>query len=275
MKRLLTFVAVIVAWSSPPVLAQSRCTETDNNGLTTISCTYQSTSITGKSNDTREVQYQVPLGTAPENGWPVVVMYQGSGYPVLFTRDSTTPYGGLNETRIIRDLLDHGYAVIAPRTKDSQAFWDTNLPLAWLCYTCTDDYTFLSNLFSAMQSGSFGNLNSARWFAAGISSGGYNTSRMAVSFGGKFRALAIDAASYASCAGPLCVLPWSLPANHPPTLFLHGAADTTVPQWTMDQYYDRLVAMGVVTIKMIDPTADHRWIDAAPHSVRPWFDAYP
>ena len=188
MKKLLGIVALIAAWSSPAVLAQSRCVETVSNGVTTISCTYQSTSITGKSNDIREVQYQHPLGTVPENGWPVVVMYQGSGYPVEFTRDSTTPYGGLNETRIIRDLLDNGYAVIAPRTKSSQAFWDTNTPLAWLCYTCTDDYAFFNNLFSAMQSGSFGNLNGARWYAAGISSGGYQTQRKWGGVRGEIRA---------------------------------------------------------------------------------------
>lgn len=89
------------------------------------------------------------------------------------------------------------------------------------------------------------------------------------------RALAIDAGSYAGCVGPLCVLPWSLPADHPPTLFLHGAADTTVPQFTKDPYYDRLVAQGVSTVKVIDPTAGHEWINAAPPSVRPWFEAHP
>jgi poly(3-hydroxyoctanoate) depolymerase len=275
MKTLLALVALIVAWSSPAVWAQSHCTETSSNGVTTISCAYQSTSITGRSNDIRTVQYQVPLGSAPQGGWPVVVMYQGAGYPVEFTRDSNTPYGGINEIKIIRELLDNGYAVIAPRTKSSQTFWDTNTPLSWICYTCSDDYVFFNNLFSAMQSGSFGDLNSARWFAAGISSGGYNTSRMAVSFGGKFRALAIGAGSYATCAGPLCLVPWSLPANHPPTLFLHGASDTTVPQSTMEQYYDRLVVQGIATVKVIDPTAGHQWINAAPLAIRPWFDAHP
>jgi poly(3-hydroxyoctanoate) depolymerase len=275
MRTLLALVALIVAWSSPAVWAQSRCTETSSNGVTTVSCTYQATSITGRSNDIRTVQYQVPLGSPPQGGWPVVVMYQGSGYPVEFMRDSNTPYGGINEIKIIRELLDNGYAVIAPRTKSSQAFWDTNTPLSLICYACSDDYVFFNNLFSAMQSGAFGNLNSARWFAAGISSGGYNTSRMAVSFGGKFRALAIGAGSYATCVGPLCLVPWSLPANHPPTLFLHGAIDTTVPQSTMEQYYNRLVGQGIATVKVIDPTAGHQWINAAPLSIRPWFDAYP
>jgi len=67
--------------------------------------------------------------------------------------------------------------------------------------------------------GIFGHLNNKNKFATGISSGGCMTSRMAVSYEGEFRALAIAAGSYATCGGILCVIPIFLPRDHPPTLF--------------------------------------------------------
>jgi len=114
--------------------------------------------------------------------------------------------------------------------------------------------------------GMFGYLDYKRKFATGISSGGYMTSRMAVSYAGsfifsflffkkkknshfnslllnillgEFLSLAVAAGSYATCAGPLCVVP-NLPLNHPPTLFLHGGLDPIVPQFTMETYADKL-----------------------------------
>ena len=112
--------------------------------------------------------------------------------------------------------------------------------------------------------------DTTRLYATGISSGGYMTSRMAVSYEGMFRALAIQSASYATCAGPLCVGP-SLPEDHPPTLFLHGTLDATVPQYTMELYYDDLLELGVPTRKVVDPVAGHEWIDSAPAEVLRWF----
>ena len=88
--------------------------------------------------------------------------------------------------------------------------------------------------------GLFGHLNYKRKYATGISSGGYMTSRMAVSYGGEFRSLVVAAGSYATCAGPICIVP-RLPNDHPPTLHLHGGSDLIVPPFTMEMYYDALV----------------------------------
>lgn len=99
------------------------------------------------------------------------------------------------------------------------------------------------------------------------------TSRMAVAYPGRFRALAIQSASYATCAGPLCVVP-ELPEDHPPVLFLHGGADAIVPIGTMDTYADALEEDGIPTERVVEDTAGHAWLEVAPEEVVGWFEAW-
>jgi dipeptidyl aminopeptidase/acylaminoacyl peptidase len=126
-------------------------------------------------------------------------------------------------------------------------------------------------MLDQMSAGQFGAIDMTRLYATGISSGGYMTSRMAVSYPGRFRALAIESGSYATCLGPLCTIPSSLPTDHPPTLFLHGDADTIVPIATARAYYDALVSQGIEAKFIEDPTAGHQWIPEAPDAVTSWF----
>ena len=200
----------------------SRCTlgPTAND----IDCSHQTTNIGG-----RVVLWQTPLGVAPAGGWPIVIIYQGS----LLSPDGSSllaPHGmwqvtasdgaadGLfadyvltqltTQTTVIERLLDGGYAVLTP-TADSSGFaWDTNLPPWLFDWPPAPDNQFLDTLFAVIGTGQLGPLSTTRWYATGVSSGGYMTSRMAVSYDGRFRALAIAAGSYATCAGGgVCVVP--------------------------------------------------------------------
>jgi poly(3-hydroxyoctanoate) depolymerase len=202
------------------------------------------------------------------------LIYQGSFFPLDdFSYTSNQPFGGYYEGKLVRALLDHGYAVIAP-SAPADLFWQTNIPGLAQAYELSTDYDFLGNVLDAIGSGHFGPLNVQRQYATGISSGGYNSSRMAVSFPGKFRALAIQSGSYATCAGPLCVVP-ELPADHPPTLFLHGFVDIAVPWWSMDLYYDRLLYQGIETQRYTEPLGGHEWFAASPGKILAWFNAHP
>jgi hypothetical protein len=98
---------------------------------------------------------------------------------------------------------------------------------------------------------------------------------MAVSFPGQFKALVVHSGSYADCLGPLCSVPQTLPADHPPTYFVHGFVDLVVPWWTMDMYYDRLLYQGIPTGRYTELTGAHEWLDAAPGKVLAWFNAHP
>lgn len=66
-------------------------------------------------------------------------------------------------------------------------------------------------------------------------------------------------------------MPESLPADHPPALFLHGELDATVPIATMRAYEGALSAQGTPVRAVIDPTAGHEWIAEAPIEIPAWF----
>jgi poly(3-hydroxybutyrate) depolymerase len=248
----------------------SRCTET----ATEVVCPYESASFQALLVQ-RTVRYQTPLGTPPPGGWPVVFFFQGSLHSAeeAFHGTPDATFGQFQLARTIKALLDSGYAVVAPEPLVDIA-WQTNVPPYSLAWTTTSDHAFLLAIFAGIGSGTLGPLDASRLYATGISSGGYMTSRMAVSYAGMFRALAIHSASYATC-GVACLLPAVLPADHPPTLFLHGAQDPIVPVAQMAQYRDELAQQGHVVDSVIDDAAGHEWIAGAVPAVGAWFAAHP
>ncbi|MDG9923374.1 MULTISPECIES: plasmid partitioning protein [unclassified Pseudomonas] len=268
---------LLLLFTLPAAMADSRCSERPKSLLlpAKISCSHQTTWIDSGVVGARQVIYQTPLGTPPSGGWPVVLVYQGSFFPLdNFIYYSNQSFGGYYEGKLVRTLLDNGYAVIAP-SAPADLFWQTNIPGLAQAYELSTDYDFLDNVLDAIAAGHFGPLDAQRQYATGISSGGYNTSRMAVSFPGRFRALAIQSGSYATCSGPLCVMPNDLPADHPPTLFLHGFVDAVVPWWSMDLYYDRLLQQGVETARHTEVLGGHEWFAASPGKILAWFNAHP
>ncbi len=148
--------------------------------------------------------------------------------------------------------------------------WDTNAGN----YDGSADATFIPQLLAGIAQGTFGPIDVTHLYATGISSGGYMTSRMAVSYPGQFRALAIESGSYATCLGPICNIPTTLPADHPPTLFLHGGTDDIVPIATAQTYYEELMTQGFDTRFVEDPDAGHQWLSTAPQEVVQWFTTH-
>lgn len=254
---------------TPPTDAGTpRCTVTAD----AVTCPAVITNLTAGT-ASRDVYWQTPTTPAPDAGYPVVVIYQGSFFgpsTTWGTVSSSTPFGGYQQARLQALLLEHGFVVIAPSAAVGLA-WQTNMGVPW---DLTTDQPFIDALFAGMARGDFGPLDASRWYATGISSGGYMTSRMALSYAGRFRALAVQSASWATCAGPVCVLPLSLPADHPPTLLLHGEDDLTVPLFTAERYYERLRDDGFVTELVVDDNASHEWLPVAPERVTAWFEAH-
>jgi dienelactone hydrolase len=251
----------------------SLCTET----ATLIVCPKQTTEIEVSALVTREVHWQTPLGEPPAAGWPIAIMFQGS----LFTSELTWKgelgggFGQYFQTLTLKRLLDAGYAVLTPEAHaNGNTFWDTNVPPYSTNWELAPDHDFMLAIFAAIDDGVFGPLDSDTMYATGISSGGYMTSRMAVSYPGRFAGLAIQSASYAPCSGPLCVVP-DLDPSHPPTLLLAGAEDPIVPLSTVETYYDALLAATVHTELVVDEDAGHEWISAAPDATLAWFDEHP
>jgi poly(3-hydroxybutyrate) depolymerase len=225
----------------------------------------------------RPVAHQTPLGTPPSGGWPGVIYFQGSLVPGTdaFSAASTAAFGQYDLTLTVAALLADGYAVIAPdAASDGTTFWDTNIPPYATSWSGCPDDLFMQALFTALSSAAFGPINTTRLYAMGISSGGFMTSRMAVSYQGKFRALADHSGSYATCSDT-CTVPTPLPANHPPTLFLHGDTDTIVPLSAIQPYIDALMAGGFQTQLVTDVDAGHQWLPQGRQVIPAWFDSHP
>jgi poly(3-hydroxyoctanoate) depolymerase len=242
-----------------------------------IYCSHRSDTLwTGKLNVTpRIVHWQVPVGEAPPEGWPVVLMFQGS----LFSADTfwdaqqDDGFGAYNQVLLTRALLDAGFAVITPEARlAGSGAWETNIPPMSDNWSDSGDHAFMLDIFAAIDKGEFGACDPTRMFAAGISSGGYMTSRMDLAYRSRFRALAIQSASWATCAGSLCSIPSPLDPGHLPTLFLHGREDAVVPIATMLDYHAALHAAGIESEAVIDEAAGHAWLDAAPEQVLEWFE---
>jgi len=225
--------------------------------------------------DARPVYWAEPPAAAPTSGRPAVILYQGSFFGPAVSWDVSvpagTPFGGYYQVALVSALIDAGFTVVQPSAVGGAA-WETNAP--GVSYDTTADAEFIPALLAAIAAGSFGPIDPSHLYATGISSGGYMTSRMAVSYPGTFRALAIESGSYATCLGPVCNVPATLPANHPPTLFLHGDLDTTVPIATAKPYYQELVAQGIAAKFDEDPTAGHQWLSVAPADVTAWFTTH-
>lgn len=106
-----TWVLLLAALLGNVVLAQSRCTDTP--GL--VHCIHQTARIDSGEVAPRRVTYQIPLVAMPPNGWPVVLICQGSFFVLEdFDYHELLPVGGYHEGKLVQALLDHGYAVVAP-----------------------------------------------------------------------------------------------------------------------------------------------------------------
>jgi poly(3-hydroxyoctanoate) depolymerase len=221
----------------------------------------------------RDVYWQTPSSPAPAAGFPAIVVYQGSFFAPSSTWNEVSAgllFGGFQQARMQALLLENGFTVIAPTAPGGIA-WQTNSGLPW---DATGDKTFIDALLDGMRAGTFGPIDMSRLYATGISSGGYMTSRMAVSYPGVFRALIIHSGSYATCAGFACILPTTLPADHPPTRFLHGRGDLTVPLYTAENYQQKLSAGGFDTDLIIDDSAGHEWLSTSPERILEWVQSH-
>lgn len=241
-----------------------------------LDCSHQTeTLLTGYTDlAPRDIHWQLPPGSQPADGWPVAILFQGafSSAQLNWEARPGNAYGGYHQVRTIEKLLQSGFAVLTPEALvEGSTYWQTNVPPYTTAWQTSADHQMMLDIFTAIEDGTFGPLNPDQMYAAGFSSGGYMTSRMAVAYPERFEALAINSGSFAWCSSSACVVPDDLPANHPPTLFLHGAQDATVPIWTMRDYRDELKEQQIPTRTIVDEATGHRWLQATPNAVVEWF----
>ncbi len=221
----------------------------------------------------RAVHFQWPSTDPPAGGFPTVLLFQGSASPagLAWVGERGGAFGAYFQADVIRALLAAGFAVVTPEASFGGAgAWNTNVAPWNVAWESSPDHAFVLALFDAIERGELGELDSDTLYAAGLSSGGYMSSRVAVTYEGRFRRIAIASGSYATCAGSFCTVP-TLDATHPPTLFLHGGLDLVVPPSTMRLYADELSRRGVEHEIVVDPAVDHAWIPTSAEHVVSFF----
>jgi len=246
-----------------------------SHGEGTHACPFESVEIEVASDlSVRTVYYQLPNGTPPASGWPVVFLFQGSYRPALgfFESSDAEPFNEAVQVLLTERLLSEGFAVIAPETRfNGLYFWDTNVAPYNEAWSLAPDADLIEELFARVEDGGFGALDPSLFFAAGLSSGGYLSSRMAVSYPDQFTAIAVQSAGYASCAGAWCPVELEIPENHPPALLLHGTEDAIAPVQQAEAYADALAEAGIAWAWVEDPELGHAWLWDAPDQIVPWF----
>jgi poly(3-hydroxyoctanoate) depolymerase len=260
-------VGLVVASPGRAEAAISRCQTSSGWFTDSVSCPHwEATLWTGATGLVpRDVHYMTPIGTPPPGGWPAVIVWSPSIWSaeVMWYGTTAYPAGAYYDTMQVKALLDAGYAVLAPESHlEGFTFWDTNNVLTPIWDIAPDKF-FTDTILSELGRGRFG-----------MSSGGYMASRMAVSYPGVFEAIAVQSASYMTCAGLLCSVPSNLSSTHAPTLFLHGTWDAIVPISTMYQYRDRLRAKGVETRTVTKSFAGHEFLPQSPTEIVNWFRSH-
>ncbi|MBL8956937.1 MAG: hypothetical protein JNK82_39555 [Myxococcaceae bacterium] len=251
----------------PPGPDVERCTDTDAR----VSCLRQELGL-----KTRKVHWQIPAGEAPATGWPAVITFHGSftGTGPHWEAKDGDKWGAYRAAQTTKALLERGYAVLTPESIHGGAwYWNSNVVGYAENWGIAPDHEMMVELLALMKEGKPAPFDLSRLYATGISSGGYMTSRMAISYEGQFKALAVHSASFAKCGGSICSVP-ELPATHPPTLLLHGEQDSIVPVSTMRAYEAQLTAQGLEVSAQVSATAGHEWLEAAVSRVPDWFDAH-
>lgn len=239
-----------------------------------VRCPHETTTLSADGL-ARAVLWQLPDGDPPSEGWPAALLFQGSGFPAstFWSATRATPFGGIHQVELTAELLDRGIAVFTPNALgEGLTCWNTNVPPWASSWDGSPDAALMDELFTALGDGTFGPIDDSALVAAGISSGGYMTSRLAVTWPDRFAAVSVVAASYMTCAGPVCSVPDEAPIEaHPRTLFLHGKLDPIVPIGTMRKYRDWLDVSGVTTWAVEAPTGMHAWPDGSPDLIADWF----
>lgn len=248
----------------PPV--EPRCVRDGN----VLECDYE-TYFVGTLLGPRSVHVALPSTPPPEGGYPVALFFQGSFFPgeAAFWGVDNGAFGQDHLVATVQALLDSGFAVVAPDAlAGGTTFWQTNIAPFALFWEGSADDLFMRGLFADLEEERFGPTDATRLFAMGISSGGFMTSRMAVSYPERFLALAVHSGSYATC-GAVCFVP-EMPQTHPPTLFMHGEDDLVVHPPMMRLYRDALDDAGFETETFV-VEGGHAWLAPSAQEIPRFF----
>jgi predicted esterase len=220
----------------------------------------------------RQFLWQTPTTPPPINGYPVLFLLHGA------TQYAETWFyhgqGGLKgsltwgkrQTAFTHQALKQGYMVIAPDSQRHLPFgpkaWNSNIPTL----EENSDLQFIKNIIHWTQNHTIP-INNNHICCIGFSSGGYMTSRIGLTLGSYFKALAIHSGAHADTLHPS---PQDT-SIHPPTLIIHGMKDQMVPAKFGISLYHELKQNNISTHLLLNPWGRHIWQPFFNNTILDWF----
>lgn len=231
--------------------------------------------------DNRTFYLKTPAINPP---YPVIIAIHGRGQSAqafLSKEKGTETFPHERQGQFTEDALAAGYAVLIP---------DSGIPFCgkdgakqWHYSENSEDVKFFGEIFDYIQNNP--QLNGNRVYVAGISSGGFMTSRLAMRFSDKIKAVYINSAGDADMSEQYetkGILKCNstvtfdksvpiVPKNHPKALIIHGDADGLVP-FEMDELYAQgLQNAGVEHEFIAVPGGTHTWFVEYNNKILDWF----
>ena len=253
-----------------PILLVTHCsgTETRKNNLS-----YNIEEI-----GDRRVYLSFPKGSPPLEGWPIVILLHGRGQSggAWFGKGPLS----IGEQKFFPPILvDSGFAVLAPDGAEPFRKGLKEWDFFHRKRENSKDIPFFESLFSWMEKNPKLKFDMNKLYVAGISSGGFMTSRLAQAFPLKFRAACVIAAGNPDSFRFVSDLPLAeeadpspaITSKHPPTLILHGTKDNIVPLEKGERYYQELKKAGVETEIHEIPGGRHLWPEQYNQRIVQWF----
>jgi len=227
--------------------------------------------------------YEAPSGTAPTDGWPVIILLHGAA--LNSNQWYSCPWFDCGGKQFRETALGKGYFIIAPEAVEVIPPFDL---LRWMT---PDDYLsviddnvdlqFIEAILNLIGDENNPinnqNLNSARVYCTGFSNGATMTRLVAFIFPERIAAVSTNSA----CG---CDIPQKIekidnvetyvdipfPANHPPIKINHGSLDLICSS-AGDNLYYLYCSNGLAETTWQTKPVGHKWLSALDNEVFSWF----
>jgi len=223
--------------------------------------------------------YEAPSGTAPPDGWPVIILLHGAA----LTSDQwySCPWFDCGGKQFRETALGKGYFIIAPEAVE--VIPPLNL-LRWLTpdgyypsvIDLNVDLQFIEAILNLIEDENNPinnqNLNSARVYCTGFSNGATMTRLVAYIFPERIAAVSTNSACGNDKPKDGNGVDIPVPANHPPIMINHGILDLICSSSLDNQYYEYLTSTSGVAGTHWNPNLGvHKWLSAFDNEVFSWF----
>lgn len=225
--------------------------------------------------DGRFIVYKQPVTNPPLEGYPIIFLFHGASLHAFswFLGFHTWSKA---KTTFTKTALENGYFVVGLESKKPMRPG----PRGWNSFeehtSENYDIIYVQEVISFLENSSL-RLDTNKIYCAGFSSGAFFCSRLAQSYGHRFRGVILNSGCNAdaieiSKSGPdfNFTTGYNISSFHPPTLLVHGEKDSLVPIEGSETYYQDLKDNNINVTKLFDETGRHIWLKGFNNEIINW-----